>query len=289
MKIFITGTESFVGKELIAQCDKANIQLVGCDIKKLSDKRFHQIDIRSKNIVDIIPENVDAIVHLAALSTDSLCRDNAYECFDINVMGTLNLMKAAQVKKANQFIFASTEWVYDSFIENEPKDETSLINIANHTSEYAFSKLVSEQNLRQKYKHGFCPVIILRFGIIYGPRESNWSAVEQLYNSVRNNDEVIVGALKTGRCFIHVSDIVSGIIRSVGMSGFHVLNLEGNKLISLGDIIETSRKLLNKNPIVTENNSGNPSIRNISNQNAKKILNWQPLIDLETGIKSLIE
>lgn len=289
MKIFITGAKSFVGKELITQCEKTSIELTGCDVKQPSDKRFHQIDIRSKSIVDIIPENVDAVVHLAALSTDPLCRDKAYECFDINVMGTLNLMKAAHEKKAKQFIFASTEWVYDSFIENETKDETSFVNIANHTSEYALSKIVSEQNLKQKYKHGFCPVTIFRFGIIYGPRESNWSAVEALYNSVRNNDEVIIGSLKTGRCFIHVSDIVSGIIRSVGISGFNVLNLEGNKLISLGDIIKTSKKLLNKNPIVIEKNPGNPNVRNVSNQKVKEILNWQPLIDLETGIKSLME
>lgn len=289
MRIFITGTESFVGKELIAQCEKADIELAGCDVNHPSGNRFNQMDIRSKGIVDIIPENLDAIVHLAALSTDPLCRDRAYECFDINVMGTLNLMKAAQEKKANQFIFASTEWVYESFIGNESKDETSFINIANHTSEYALSKIVSEQNLKQKYEHGFCPVTILRFGIIYGPRKSNWSAVETLYNSVKNNDDVIVGSLKTGRCFIHVSDIVSGIIRSIGLAGFNTLNLEGSGLISLQDIIETSRKLLHKNPIIIEKNPGTPNVRNVSNKKAKEILNWQPLIDLEKGIESLME
>lgn len=290
MKIFITGTNSFVGQELIAQCEKANIESTGCDAKQPYDKRFHHVDIRSKNIIDnIIPENVDAIIHLAALSTDPLCRDKACECFDINVMGTLNLIKAAQVKKARQFIFASTEWVYDSFKENEIKDEASFINIANHTSEYALSKLVSEQNLRQKFMHGFCPVTILRFGIIYGPRESNWSAVEALYNSVKKNDEVTVGALKTGRCFIHVSDIVSGIIKSVGLSDFNILNLEGNGLISLGDVIEISKKVLCKNPVVIEKNPGEPSIRNVSNRKAKKMLNWQPVINLEAGIRSLMK
>ena len=71
MKLFITGTESFVGKELIKQCNK-DFELFGCDINKPSDPRFYEADIRSKHILDIIPENVDAIVHLAALSTDPL-------------------------------------------------------------------------------------------------------------------------------------------------------------------------------------------------------------------------
>ena len=53
-----------------------------------------------------------------------------------------------------QFIFASSEWVYDQFKEGVPKTENDLIDIANHTSEYALSKLVSEANLRQKYGSG---------------------------------------------------------------------------------------------------------------------------------------
>lgn len=287
MKIFITGTESFVGKELIGQCEKAGIELSGCDVRGSSDKRFNHADIRLKSVSDIIPENIDAVVHLASLSTDPLCRNKAYECFDINVMGTLNLLQAAYEKKARQFIFASSEWVYDSFVENETKLETSFIDIANLVSEYALSKIVSEQNIKQRYSYGFCPVTILRFGIIYGPRASNWSAVEALYVSVRDNDEVKVGCLRTSRCFIHVSDIASGIIKSIGLCGFNILNLEGDKLISLQDIIEAAKKILKRNPVIIESTPMSPSIKNISNQKAKEILNWRPLIDLEAGIKSL--
>lgn len=283
----MTGVESFVGKELITQCKKAGMELTGCDAKQPSDGRFHKTDIGSKDIADIIPEDVDAVIHLAALSTDPLCRDKAYECFTTNVMGTLNLMNAAQQKKAKQFIFASTEWVYDSFKGNEMKDEDSPINIANHTSEYALSKLVSEQNLRQKYKHGFCPVTILRFGIIYGPREANWSAVEALYNSVKTSDKVTVGSLKTGRCFIHVSDIASGIIKAIGTDGFNILNLEGDRLITLGDVIVASKKILGRNPEVIEKDPGSPSVRNVSNRKAGEILKWHPLIGLEAGIRTL--
>ena len=72
MKLFITGTESFVGKELIKQCQTEKYKLSGCDRDEPSDPRFCKADIRSENILDIIPENVDAIVHLAALSTDPL-------------------------------------------------------------------------------------------------------------------------------------------------------------------------------------------------------------------------
>ena len=288
--IVVTGSESFVGKELIKQCKTKGLSVVGLDVTNEStlDYEFHRIDIRSGEVVDLIPENSDAIIHLAALSRDQDCNGKGYECFDINVMGTMNLMKAAQLKNVKQFVFASSEWVYDKFVDGEEKDEESLIDIANHKSEYALSKLVSESNLRQQYQNGFCNVTVLRFGIIYGPRTNNWSAVESIVSSVKNKNEVTVGSLKTGRRFVHVKDIVRGILLSLGLEGFHTINLSANKVITLGEIIEKSQKILNKTIKITESSPNQPNIRNPSNKKAKNILHWQPEIDLENGLKSII-
>ena len=99
MKIIVTGSESFIGKELIKQCKKEGISVIGIDIVNSvsGDYDYHKIDIRSPEIANVIPEDVDALIHLAALSKDSDCRNKAYECFDINVMGTLNLIKNAKL------------------------------------------------------------------------------------------------------------------------------------------------------------------------------------------------
>lgn len=288
MKIFVTGAEGFVGKNFVSQAEKKGIKVIGVDFKKSNKKNIIKADICSKNIGRLIPHKADVLIHLAALSRDSDCQKNVYGCFKTNVLGTLNLIRASEEKKVKQFIFASSEWVYDNCGKGKVKDEESFINIVNHTSEYALSKLVSEASLRQKYQSGFCPATILRFGIIYGSRKTNWSAVESLFNAVNTQDKVVVGSLKTGRFFIHVSDIVCGIIKSIGLKGFNIINLSGGKLITLKDIIKTSKKILNKDPKVREKNPDNISIRNISSKKAKKLLNWQPEIDLETGLINLL-
>lgn len=290
MKIVITGSESFVGRELISQCKDKGLDVIGLDSIDVNhtNYEFRQIDIRSPKIADFIPEGVDALIHLAALSRDADCRGKAYECFDTNVMGTLNLIKASLARNVKQFIFASTEWVYDTFNMSEEKDENALIDISKHNSEYALSKLVSEANLRQQYTHGFCSVSILRFGIIYGPRKNNWSAVESIFNTVKNQTEVTIGSLKSGRRFIHVSDIARGIIKSIGLEGFNIINLTGNKIITLEDIIEKSQNILGKSAKIIETNPAEISVRNPSNNKAKKILHWEPTIDLETGLRTII-
>lgn len=289
MKVFITGAQGFIGKELIGQCDRNGIDVIAVDLTESKKENHFCADIRSRDIVDIIPDGADAIIHLAGLTRDPDCKDRAYDCFNSNVMATLNLIDAAQKRNIKQFIFASSEWVYGDFKEGEIKDEDSIIDVTNLKSEYALSKLVSEVNLRQKFHHGFCPVTILRFGIIYGPRKQNWSAVESIFNTVKIKEEVEIGSLKTGRCFIHVNDIVSGIIKSMGIEGFNVINLQGEKLITLKDIIETSKRVLNKNPKIIEKDPMSISVRNIANEKAKKLLNWKPEIDLEKGLNSLLK
>lgn len=288
MRVVITGAKGFIGRELTAQCEKQGIEAICVDVIDNNEKKYYKIDINSDMISEIIPDQCDAIIHLAALSRDKDCQNNTINCFKVNVMGTLNLMEAVQKRNVKNFIFASTEWVYDKFLEDEVKDEDSFIDISNHKSEYALSKLVSEANLRQKYQHGFCNVTILRFGIIYGPRKSDWSAVESLFNDVRTKDVMTVGSLKTGRCFIHISDIASGIIKAIKLTGFNLINLQGDRLITLSEIIEASKKILNKNPEVIEKSPENVSIRNISNKKAKTVLCWEPKYDLEKGLQSLL-
>lgn len=289
MKVAITGSESFVGRELISQCTENKIDVIGFDTTAKTSAlnyEFYKIDIRDKKISEYL-SGVDILIHLAALSRDPDCKGKAITCFDINVMGTLNLIESAKEKKIKQFIFASSEWVYDKFENYEEKDEDSQINVSNHMSEYALSKLVSECNLRQQFASGFCDVTILRFGIIYGPRKTNWAAVESIASSVKHKSEITVNSLKNGRRFVYVSDIANGIIKSFGLKGFNIINLTGNTVITMNDIIKTSEKIFGKSIQVFEKNPTEINIRNPSNQKAKKLLNWSPLVNLEMGIKSI--
>jgi len=288
MKVFVTGSEGFVGKNLIKKLKEHAIETVAVDLVGSEGSGTILADIRQSNIQDLIPEGADAIIHLAGFSRNTDCQNKANDCFKTNVMATLNLIEAAEKKHITQFIFASSEWVYGEWQDETIKDSASPIDATSLTSEYAFSKFVSEINLRQKYLHGFCPITILRFGIIYGPREKNWSAVESLFHSVRTQDEIQVGSLRTTRCFIHIEDIVRGIIASIGLSGFHILDLQGENPISLKNIVDTSMIVTGRTPMVVETSPDNYNIRHVSNKKTRSLISWQPEYDLERGLKTLL-
>jgi UDP-glucose 4-epimerase len=286
--ILLTGSESFVASFLVKKLKK-KYNIIGIDFIKKSKNTKFKIDITKNFIEKFNTVKIDYIVHLASISRDQDCAKDPIKCFKTNVIGTLNLIKLANIKKVKNFIFASTQWVYDYSSNKEIKNNNSLINIQNVHSEYALSKLVSEINLKQNFKKNKINSTILRFGIIYGPRENNLSALEAIfYNTIKNN-KIEIGSKKTGRNFIHINDICDGVIKSINKRGYNVINLEGDKFISLSDIVNQSSILLNKKIIVIEKNPKKPSIRIVSNSSAKNIINWRPKYNLNKGLKSLLK
>ncbi|MFN3076471.1 MAG: NAD-dependent epimerase/dehydratase family protein [Alphaproteobacteria bacterium] len=290
MTIFVTGIQSFIGLAFARLCRSRGVEVVGVDAAPVTEPGAVTADIRSPAIADLIPHGASAIVHLAALSRDPDCRDRGYACFDVNVQGTLNLMEAAKVRGVKQFIFASSEWVYDSFRPGEERDEESPIDATRLTSEYAFSKFVSENNLRQQAIHGFCPATVLRFGIVYGPRTANWCAAEALLNAVATQEEVKVGALATARRFIHVRDIAESLLAAVGWQRpYDVFNIQGPALVTLGDVISASAELLGRQPRIVETAPQTPSLRTVSSRKATEVLGWSAAVDLRTGLADVAE
>ncbi|MBN2752113.1 MAG: NAD(P)-dependent oxidoreductase [Rhodospirillaceae bacterium] len=286
MTLFLTGCNSFIGHEVMRLAALRGIDCTGIDSAPSSGGVIG--DIRDCDLADAIPQSVDAVIHLAALSRDADCRGKLQDTMDVNLMGTLNVAAAAAQREAKQMIFASTEWVYDHFTNDIAKTEDDPINAHALTSEYALSKYMAENALRLFYRDDGMDISILRFGIVYGPRRNNWSAVEALVHNVATTETITVGALATGRHFLHVSDVANGILAAVGTPGFEIFNIQGAQLISLGEIISEASRQLQHAPHIVERTPETPSLRRVSGKKAATHLSWQPHIDLTEGIASVI-
>lgn len=290
MALFITGSESFVGRELIQRCRELGITFAGVDTMPATDQDCRQADIRSPDISDVVPESADAIVHLAAISRDGDCRDSPAVAFDVNVGGTLNLIEAAMARNVKQFIFASSEWVYGNTSGDQVQTEEGPIDANRITSIYALTKIAGERLLLAASEGGMCPSTILRFSIVYGPRPKPGNPLEGLFHEVATQDSLeMTCSLDSGRRFIHVSDIADGILSALGQTDSEVFNLSGNSLITFRQIIEESAKLLDRTPRVEEKNPEVLNVRNPDNSKARRLLTWEPRVDLVSGLRSLLE
>jgi UDP-glucose 4-epimerase len=175
--------------------------------------------------------------------------------------------------------------VYGDKARIAEQKEIDNIDIENLNSTYALTKIIGEKMLLKS--SSFFKTIILRFGIIYGPRKKNWSALESIFYNCMKSSKVEIGSGKTSRRFVHIDDLVQGILLSIKFPKSGIFNLSGNKDISLKKIISSAQKILKKNIKIIEKSSKNYTIRRPSNLLANQKLKWIPTIDLDQGLRQL--
>jgi len=276
--VVVSGANGFIGTRLVQRLSGLGVEVVRIDAAATNGSS--PVDIRDPDVADLIPAS-SHVVHLAALSTSGACKADPAAAASINIVGTLNLAQAARAARAKQFVFASTEWVYGSSGSAEPTFEDLPIDMGSLTDIYAITKIAAEGLL--KSSDLFDNLTILRFGIVYGPRTENWSAVESLLNASAKG-LVEVGSLSTARRFIFVDDVVDGVLSSLGHRGQATLNIAGQKLVSLGEVITESGKILGRDVEVRETNPTAISVRNPDPSRALSVIGWQPQVDLHEGL-----
>jgi len=287
--LIITGSSGFVGEKLSLYAMSKGYEVVGIDLRKSNKLSCRQIelDLTSEYFFDLIPEN-SRIIHLASLSTDGACREKPAVAVDANLRATALILDNAIKSKATQLIFASSEWVYPELSKVVPQSEQDELKLTALSSLYAMTKLFGESLIRVDSK---IPYTILRFGIVYGPRFSPGSAVESIAWKIHLGEEVKVGSKNTSRRFIHVNDLINGILKCIEIEpsilNQKIINLSGAELLSLNDVVYMSNQILGKSIQITEN-GGLPSIRNPVIDLALELLEWKPKINLMSGISECL-
>ncbi len=288
--LVITGSSGFVGESLALAAIELGYFVIGIDLKKSNnlDCQQYVVDLAQESINHLVP-NGATIIHLASLSTDTLCRENPINAIDSNLRATSMVVDAAKKSDASHLIFASSEWVYPEKTDSRSQIETDFLSIQSLNSLYAISKLVGESIIRTTSS---TPYSLLRFGIVYGPRSIPGSAAESLALKVYKKESVSVGSAMTSRCFIYLDDLVEAILMvtefgSISGDGIS-LNLAGKKLISLAHVVTTAN-LITGNSIAIIDGGSIPSIRNPSIDRARRIIKWQPTTEFSTGISKCLD
>jgi nucleoside-diphosphate-sugar epimerase len=287
--LVVTGSSGFVGEQLVSAAIQKGYEVIGIDLKKSEKLSCHQLelDLSKENFFQVIPEN-SIIIHLASLSTDGACKANPPVAIDANLRATALLLDNAMKSKAGYLIFASSEWVYPELPNIAAQNEKDELKLTSLKSLYAMTKLFGESLIRVDSK---VPYTILRFGIVYGPRFPPGSAAESIAWKVYSDEEVKIGSKNTARRFIHVNDLISGILKciDIGPSFLNqkIINLSGAELVSLVDVANASNEILKKSAQINQN-SDTPSIRNPVIDSALELLDWKPKIDLKSGLSDCL-
>lgn len=311
-KIFVTGATGFIGSNLvkkliekryqvyILQRKKTHPFLNGLDIQRIDG------DILNYAILEKYIAPCDAIIHLAALI--SFNEKDARSLYEINVVGTKNILRAAGKLKKRVVIVSSASTI------GKPSSNKKLMNEDEKfifpQNSYAHSKYLEEQLTLEAVKKGL-DAIIVNPSTVYGAGDM-WGNAGLLVNLLKKYPVYI--APSGGCSVIAVQDVASGIIAALekGRAGKrYILTAENISFKSLFEvvykIIGTKRKIISlpkffsaigifflekfplKSRIITPAVMENLFLyRYLDNSKAKKELQWSPVIPLEQAIREML-
>ena len=298
MKYIVTGGSGFIGSNIVRMLVKNNHNVIVIDnlhtgnktrVSNFEDRiKFHKIDIRNKNDMKPLFENIDGVFHNAALTDvqESYKKENEY-C-DVNVEGTRNIFELGR-KNNIKIIFASSASVYGNTntIPIKENFKQNAINPYGHTK-------IENELMAKKLSITGLRFIGLRYFNVFGIGQTNSYAgviTKFLRQLKEKKAPIIFGKGSQIRDFIHVEDVAKANIRAmnsdVESDFFNIGSGVGTSILELSKMMIKISKLQIE-PIFKPEVKGDIKFSKSSIDHAKNKLNWNPEISLNEGLKEII-
>ena len=306
LKILVTGGAGFIGLHLVEKLMEMNNNVIIYDnfdkyylnketnIKNLARNDLFKLieaDILNYEILRNATKNMDVVFHLAAQPGVRFSMENPIKTSEVNITGTLNVLRAAREAGVKRVIFASSSSVYGQ-PKYMPVDERHLTE---PISIYGASKLAAEKYCRIFDDQLDLPVTILRYHTVYGPRQRPDMAIRKWTKAIFENKPIVIyGDGTQSRDFTFISDIIDGTVRAAEVEdiGGEIFNLGGGTRVSVNDLvkllIETSEvddvQIVHEPPRLGDVSDTHADIRK-----ARKTIGLNPNVQLRDGLKCFVE
>ena len=231
-----------------------------------------------------------ASINLAAYAGVRQSRDNPPEFFRNNLVGNVIFLEEVCKAGIKKCLVASSSSVYGDSGDAFSK-ETDKVN--EPLSPYATTKCCTELTSRTHQVMFDMDLAVMRFFTTYGPWGRPNMLITRVVKWVVEGEPVaVLGDGNASRSFIYVDDLVDGISALLDrVKGYQTYTLGGAQRVSVNDVIATVEQMVGRKADV-RHLPGDPadaphSLADISR--AKSELNWEPKVDIKTGIGRVVE
>jgi dTDP-glucose 4,6-dehydratase len=309
MRILITGAAGFLGSHLCERLLAEGHHVVGMDnfitgnpanLAHLSGREgflFIRHDV--SNFI-FVPGNLEAVLHFASPASPNPLSPLGYVNLPIQTMkagalGTHNTLGVARTHQA-RFLLASTSEIYGNPLEH-PQTEAywGHVDPIGPRSVYDEAKRFAEALTMAYHRAHDIDTRIIRIFNTYGPRmhlDDGRVVPNFLQQALRKEPLTIYGDGSQTRSFCYVDDLVEGIIRLLYSNEHDPVNIGNPQETTILEFAETINRLTgNKAGVIyrPEGRIGNdPQRRRPDISRARKILGWEPKINLEEGLAKTI-
>lgn len=302
--ILVTGGTGFIGSHLVKNLINTGANVIVTSRSQNPKAYFWQQNLYKKTILasvdlkdyqrtlDLISKyEVNLIYHLAAQPIVTTAYANPLETFESNILGTAHILEAARrLRTINGVVIVSSDKAYG---KNKRAKETDPL-AGDHP--YETSKSAADLIASSYFKTFQVPVVIARFGNVYGEGDINFSRIIPgiMRAVVKGETLVIRSDGKFIRDYVYVADVVNAIldlVKNLNKVKGEAFNISSSENLSVIKLIKTAEKILDckiKYQIEDKEINEIPSQSlNFTKINSK--IGWQPKYNLNSTISAIFK
>ncbi len=293
-QILVTGGAGFIGSNLANHLAiNNNVHVIDNGYLGTPDNLQEDVTYSEQSVLaENLPTDVDAVFHLAALSSYAMHEKNPQRGACVNVEGFVNVVEQAQQDGCDTVVYASTSSIYGSRTEPTPEDVEVTVNTG-----YEASKMAREQYAEYFSNHYDISLAGLRYFSVYqgyGGAEKHKgeyaNVIAQFADDIANRESPkLYGNGEQTRDFTHVSDIVRGTELAAEYELDGVYNLGTGDRYSFNTVVDLINDELDTN--IDPEYVSNPIPESVyvhdtcaDSSKMQAETGWQPEISFREGI-----
>ncbi len=302
-RVLVTGAGGFIGHHLVTYLKERGYWVRGVDLKY---PEFTAVDADEFEILDLrrwdaclqsVRGGIDQVYALAAdMGGMGFISAHHSEILHNNALINLHTLEAARLVGVSRYLYSSSACIYPEYLQTDadvrPLREEDAYP-AQPQDAYGWEKLITEK-LCEYYTHDYgTETRIVRFHNIYGPfgtydggREKAPAALSRKIALVKDGGEIeIWGDGEQTRSFCYIDDCVEGIYRLMQSDHREPLNLGTDRMVTINELARIIAEIAGKR-VSIRHVDGPQGVRgrNSDNTRLRKVLGWEPGIDLEEGL-----
>ena len=299
MKVLVTGGAGFIGSHLVDRLvDRGDDVLIVDDLSTGSRDNVDsgvdlvEMDIADPSSVDVVHRfRPDIVSHWAAQKAVVTSMDDPVLDARTNIVGGLNLMKAAVEAGASQLVYITTGGALYGEPDYVPSDEDHPIR---PTSAYGLSKWTLEQYLKMLTPSGVL-LKVLRLSNVYGPRQDPFgeAGVVSIFarRMMKDQPVTIYGDGEQTRDFVYVKDVVDAHESAVAVPSALTVNVSSGVGTSVNHLFSNlaDKTGYKGTPTYEPHRTGDLERSVLANARAKSLLGWSPQTSFDRGLSETVE
>jgi dTDP-glucose 4,6-dehydratase len=302
MRVLVTGGAGFIGSHLCEFLLEQGADVVCLDnlstgsrdnIDRLPSARFSFIRHDVTNYIDVA-ESVDYVLHFASPASPVDYQNLPIPTLKVGALGTHNALGLAKAKRA-RFLLASTSEVYgDPLVHPQREDYWGNVNPVGPRGVYDEAKRFAEAITMAYHRYHGLDTRIVRIFNTFGPRmrrDDGRAIPNFIHQALQGAPMTVYGDGSQTRSFMYVSDLVDGIWRLMQSEIHDPVNLGNPQEMTLLELAKRIIRLAGSaSPIVFQPLPvDDPKIRQPDISRARTLLDWEPSVDVDEGLRRTIE